>query len=64
MIVVNVGWNRKVRRKGRRVIEHRNVSGIKLPFCWDNQNAIRWALMARRPGGNGWNLTGYTLVSP
>jgi len=67
MITVNCGFSRKVRRPHKRtIIEHKNVTGIKLPLEWDcgDHSAIRRALMIHAPAGDGWGISGYALVTP
>lgn len=59
---INCGFNRRL--PGRKGIEHRNVTGIEIDdLTWeDDHQTIRERLLEHRPEGEGWQITGYSLV--
>ena len=63
-MILNAGWSRTVKVGKKRKREWKNTANIVVDLpdeAWDDDwTAVKEALMAHRPEGDGWMLAGYS----
>lgn len=64
---VNAGWSRKIKKDGETYVENVNTTNLEIDVIdIDNcvgSSALRQAIMAHMPEGEGWRLCGYSIES-